>query len=138
MHYAMEKKAKVEMMNFEDKIILHGLRFYGYHGVLPQERDLGQWFEIDLELTTDLSAAGAHDDLTLTVDYSAVYAALKAIAEGPPFALIETLADRMLRACFHFPGVEQVAILVKKPQAPIPGPMAYCAVSLCRNRGDLE
>ena len=34
-----------------DKIILKGIRFHGYHGVAEAERQLGQKYEIDLELT---------------------------------------------------------------------------------------
>ncbi|MFY9174488.1 MAG: dihydroneopterin aldolase, partial [Peptococcia bacterium] len=30
----------------QDKIILQGMKFYGYHGVLPEEKNLGQWFEV--------------------------------------------------------------------------------------------
>ena len=41
-----------------DKIILKGIRFHGYHGVAEAERQLGQKYEIDLELTTNLSTAG--------------------------------------------------------------------------------
>ena len=34
-----------------DKIILKGIQFHGYHGVAEAERQLGQKYEIDLELT---------------------------------------------------------------------------------------
>ena len=33
-----------------DKIILNNLGFYGYHGVLSEEKSLGQKFFIDVEL----------------------------------------------------------------------------------------
>ena len=55
-----------------DKIILKGIQFHGYHGVTEAERQLGQKYEIDLELMTDLSAAGKTDDLTHTINYAQV------------------------------------------------------------------
>ena len=33
-----------------DRIELEGLAFYGYHGVRPEEKSLGQRFEVDLKL----------------------------------------------------------------------------------------
>ena len=60
-----------------DKIVLTGLHFYGYHGCLPEEKRHGQPFHIDLVLETDLERAGQTDDLTQTVDYSAVYGVVK-------------------------------------------------------------
>ena len=42
-----------------DKIILKGLVFFGYHGVHSAERQLGQRFVVDAELTVDLALAGA-------------------------------------------------------------------------------
>ena len=119
-----------------DKIILKGMRFYGYHGCLAAERELGQWFEVDLELTADLTAAGRSDDLADTVNYSEVYARVKSVAEGRPVALIETLAAEMVRACFGFPLVEKAKVLVRKPQAPLRGPLDYAAVEMERSRGE--
>ena len=82
-----------------DKIVLTGLHFYGYHGCLPEEKRQGQPFHIDLTLETDLGRAGQTDDLTQTVDYSAVYGVVKEVVEGPSFDLIErvgqVIADRI-------------------------------------------
>lgn len=39
------------------KISLNAMRFYAYHGVLPQEKKVGNWFSVDLELSVDLSRA---------------------------------------------------------------------------------
>ena len=42
-----------------DRISLEGMRFYGYHGCLPEERARGQVFLVDGVLTLPLAAAGA-------------------------------------------------------------------------------
>ena len=39
------------------------MRFFGYHGVFPEENKLGQQYIVDLELLLDLSEAAATDDL---------------------------------------------------------------------------
>ncbi|MDP6495393.1 MAG: dihydroneopterin aldolase, partial [Dehalococcoidia bacterium] len=44
--------------------------FYGYHGVNPQEKELGQSFVVDVELEVELTVPGRSDDLKDTVDYS--------------------------------------------------------------------
>jgi dihydroneopterin aldolase len=39
------------------------MRFHGYHGVLPFEKEDGQPFEVDVELYLSLERASAADDL---------------------------------------------------------------------------
>lgn len=56
-----------------DTILLKGLVFHGYHGVLEEERRLGQKFVVDIEASADLARAGQTDDLADTVNYAAVY-----------------------------------------------------------------
>lgn len=119
-----------------DKIILKGMRFYCYHGMLPAERVLGQWFEVDLALSVDLSAAGVSDQITETVDYADLYERVKSVMEGEPYALIEVLAAKVIEVCFEFVEVGVVKVTLKKPQAPVGGPLAYAAVEMERKRGE--
>ena len=44
-----------------DRIILKGMQFYGFHGVNPEERTLGQTYVVDLEVELDLRPAGRSD-----------------------------------------------------------------------------
>ena len=118
----------------EDKMILKGMRFYGRHGCLPAELELGQWFEVDLELTMDLTSAGESDRLLDTINYAEVYEQVKRLVEGPSFALIEAIADRILRICLAYTRVDKAKVLLKKPQAPLGGPFEYAAVEMERRR----
>ena len=68
----------------EDRILLRGLRVRGHHGVLPHEAQLGQLFEVDLELALDLAAAGRADDLDLTVDYGSLAGRVAEVVGGRP------------------------------------------------------
>lgn len=117
-----------------DRIVLTGMRFYGYHGAFPEETRLGQAFVVDVELFADLRAAGQQDDLSLTVDYGRVYTAVKEIAEGRPFKLIEALAEHLAAHILEGFAVSEVVVRVHKPKAPIPGAFEDVMVELRRRR----
>lgn len=116
-----------------DRLILKGMEFYGYHGVLSQERQLGQRFYVDVELTLDLSPAGKTDDPAKTVDYARVFRVVEEVVTGPSCRLIEALAEKVACAVLkEFPVVE-VLVRVKKPAAPVPGHFEYMAVEMRRH-----
>ena len=117
-----------------DRITLTGVRARGRHGVLPEERILGQEFVVDLVLHLDLGRAAATDDLTKTVDYGALAVELVRIIEGEPVNLIETLAERLASACLAHEVVEAAEVSVHKPSAPIPVPFGDVVVTIRRGR----
>lgn len=117
-----------------DRICLRGLRVFARHGVLEHERRNGQDFIVDAQLWLDTRAAAAGDDLARTVDYALVADELARVATGPPVALIETLAQRLVQVCLEQPGVEEAEITVHKPHAPIPHHFADVAVVVRRRR----
>jgi len=119
----------------EDRIILQGMMFYGYHGVNPEERELGQRFVVDLELEKDLSAAGLSDDLTQTVNYASAYKLAREVVEGQPCNLIETVAERLATALLSRLSIDGVRVRVRKPWAPVKGSVLdSVAVEIVRKR----
>jgi len=118
----------------QDRIELRGLRVFARHGVLEEERRSGQEFVIDAVLWLDTRPAAAGDDLSKTVDYSALATRLVHLAKEPPVRLIETLAERLAAACLSEPLVTEVEITVHKPQAPIAHPFGDLAVVIRRAR----
>lgn len=120
----------------EDRILLEGMVFHGYHGTLAAERELGQRFVVDLELYLDLAPAGRGDDLTLTVDYAEAHRRAREIVEGEPVDLTETLAERIAWAVLaDHPSVEAVRAKVSKPQVRLEGTvLAGSAVEILRRR----
>jgi dihydroneopterin aldolase len=120
----------------EDRILLNGMIFNGYHGTLAAERELGQPFVVDVELRCDLRAAGRADDLSQTVDYSEVYRQAKAIVEGPSVQLTETLAERIAAAVLdQHTLVESVRVRVAKPNVRLEGGvLSGSAVEIVRHR----
>ncbi len=117
-----------------DRIEVRGLRVRGRHGVLDAERRDGQDFLIDAVLAVDTRPAAAADDLSLTVDYAGLSERLAAIVAGEPVRLIETLAERLARACLAEPAVRQARITVHKPDAPMGRPFGDVSVTICRER----
>lgn len=117
-----------------DRIILTGMRFYGYHGVFPEESRLGQSFVVDVELHADLRKAGQTDDLKATIDYGRIYALVKEIIEGRPFKLIEAVAESVASRVLEDFSVGEVLVRVHKPKAPIPGSIDCVTVEVRRRR----
>jgi dihydroneopterin aldolase len=104
-----------------DRIFLEGMAFYGYHGVLPEERALGQRFLVDVALTADLRPAGEADDLTLTIDYFDVHERVRAVVEGPPRLTIEAVAEAVAAALLAATSARAVTVTVRKAAPPLPG-----------------
>ena len=104
-----------------DRIVLEGMRFYGFHGVNPEERVLGQEYLVDITVEMDLAPAGQSDRLEVTISYAHIYRAVRDVMEGEPRNLLEaaaqSVADRVLA---DFP-VAAVGVRVKKPHPPIRG-----------------
>ncbi|MFY9173720.1 MAG: dihydroneopterin aldolase [Peptococcia bacterium] len=118
----------------QDKIILQGMKFYGYHGVLPEEKNLGQWFEVDLELLGPFTKVSVTDQVEDTLDYSQIYQEIRCLVEGESINLIETLAVKIADLALTYPLVEVVKVRVRKPQAPLGGPLDYAAVETVRSK----
>ncbi|MCS7234566.1 MAG: dihydroneopterin aldolase [Armatimonadota bacterium] len=118
-----------------DRIVLKDMAFYGYHGVLQEERQRGQVFFVDVEVECDLHSAGHSDDLRYTVDYREVYRRVQAVLLGPPKALVEALAEEVAHRLLEMDRVEAVTVEVRKPHVDLGGPVGHAAVRVHRRRG---
>lgn len=117
-----------------DIIRLEGVRLMGRHGVFAEERVAEQPFVVDVALHYDVRAAGAADDLRLTVDYGAVAFVIRDVIEGESVQLIETLAERIAQRILDTTSVPVVWVRVAKPEAPITVPFTNVAVEITRGR----
>ena len=120
-----------------DRIVLEGMRFYGFHGVNPEERVLGQEYLVDLTVELDLGGAGRSDRLDDTISYTHIYRAVREVMEGEPRNLLEAAAQAIAeRVLSDFP-VDSVIVRVKKPHPPIRGSIIeYATVEIFRRRKD--
>lgn len=103
------------------KIRLNNMIFYAHHGYYQAERELGQKFQVDIELTCDFGKAIKSDDLKDTVNFESVYQKVFHIFSSYKFTLLETLADRIAHEIIKNFAVESVHILVRKPNVPLNG-----------------
>ena len=119
----------------EVKVSLKKMRFHAYHGLLPQERTVGNDYEVDLDLTiAEYDEAVVSDDIYGTVDYSAVYKTVEKVMDNPQ-KLIERVGYRILEAVFSdFPKVNKVTVVVSKIAPPIEGQCRCACVSLTAER----
>ena len=117
-----------------DRIELRGLRVVGVHGVLPEERERAQPFEVDLDVDVDLRAAGASDRLEDTVDYGALSESVTSIVAGESHQLIERLAERIAEHVLSDPKVLAATVTVRKLRPPVPVSLDTAAVRIRRER----
>lgn len=118
-----------------DRMIIRGMEFFGYHGVLPEENRLGQRFVVDVELALDLEEAAVADDLSKTVNYADLHARVKRIVEGPPSRLIEALARRIATDLLAtYTNINEVLVRVTKPHPPFDIRFDGVTVELRRKR----
>ena len=106
------------------EISMPEMRFYAYHGVLPQEREMGGEYRLSLLLyidTKDAHQALYHDDLAGTVNYAEVYDLVRCEMQRPT-QLLEALAARIAHSLLrHFSLLRQVDVKVTKCMPPIAG-----------------
>jgi dihydroneopterin aldolase len=103
------------------KIRFNNMIFYAHHGYYQAERELGQKFQVDMELDVDFSRAIASDDLKDTVNFETAYKKVNHIFSSYKFTLLETLADRISQEILDNFPVNSVLIRVRKPNVPLNG-----------------
>ncbi|MGB5135509.1 MAG: dihydroneopterin aldolase [Prochlorococcaceae cyanobacterium] len=108
-------------MSTADRIVVRGLRLWAHVGVLPFERERGQWFELDLELGVDLAAAGRSDALADTLDYGTLIQALQQQARGICCHTLERYGQCILELIADRHGPLPVLLELRKCAAPVPG-----------------
>lgn len=119
-----------------DTLRISAIRAWGHTGYFDAEQELGQWFEIDLEIQLDLSRTGDDDELAHTLNYAAVIERVKALVEGSRYRTIERLNTRLCDAVLAFPEVRQVRSSLTKVAAPIAGFDGRVAIEMVRRRAD--
>ncbi|MDO9577803.1 MAG: dihydroneopterin aldolase [Candidatus Cloacimonadales bacterium] len=117
------------------KIHLNEMVFYGYHGVHPEERKLGQRFVVDFIYESDSKNDQKIKHLDDTIDYTKVYDIIRHTLEEREFHLLEVCANTLLDRIFsEFPGIISANVRIKKPSVPINGSLSSVEVEMERNR----
>lgn len=109
-------------------IELKGMTFHGYHGVMEQEKKIGNTYTIDIKIYFDFRKSRVSDNLNDTINYASVYQIIKQemhISSN----LIEHLASRIIsRVKQSFPQIENLEIRLAKKNPPFGGDIKEAAV----------
>lgn len=100
-------------------ILLSGLQFHAFHGVLPQERLVGNDYELSLRMGYPLDKAMQTDNVADTLNYADAYAVVKREMEQPS-ALLEHVAARIAKSLFQtFPQLVSLDLTLTKRNPPM-------------------
>jgi len=113
-----------------------GLRLWAHVGVLKEERQLGQAFELAFSLWHDLEPAGRSDDLSLSLDYALGIQALQAQARELRCLTLEHYAEQVMDRLEQLYGPVPLRVEICKCQAPVPGFGGSVSVERWRHRPD--
>ena len=128
----------MEMNDMLDEIIIRDMEAFGYHGVLEEEKGLGQKFLVSANIRLDASKAIKEDRCEYTVDYGKVCKRINEIVGLERYDLIEALAGRIAEVILlEFAPVKNVVVEVKKPWAPVKVSLDTASVRIERGWHDV-
>lgn len=116
-----------------DKISIKRLEVFANHGVLKEERELGQKFCVSCNLYLDTRKAAKAESLEETVDYGKVCFRMTRFLTEHTYKLIETAAEELAKELLYsIPQVASLDLEIEKPWAPIGLPLETVSVSITR------
>ena len=119
-----------------DRIELRGIRAVGICGALPEEQQRAQPFEVDLDVSLDLTAPGRTDQLDDTVDYGALGQGVVDVITTGRFVLLERMAQVIADGVLTDPRVDSVTVSLRKLRVPVPFALDTSGVRITRHRDD--
>ena len=102
-------------------ILLENMKFHAFHGVLPEERIVGNTYSVTVKFTFDFSKAAKEDNLDETINYAEVHELVKNEMRQES-KLIEHVAQRILDRILHqFPQIKSLEVQLSKHNPPLSG-----------------
>ena len=100
-------------------IILRNVRFHAFHGVLPQERQVGGDFQVNLRVGYPLEKAMESDEVEDTLNYATLFDLVKR-EMNISSQLLEHVAGRIVKAIVAtFPAVTSIDLELIKQNPPM-------------------
>ena len=114
------------------------MKLYAYHGVLPEEKSLGQFFFVDGSFWLPISGnqdVEISDSFEKSINYVDIINSIEERFTKNKFDLIESAAEDLCNVIFDkFPKILKVEITVKKPNPPINANFDYISVEISKTR----
>ena len=118
------------------RISLSEIGLVGHHGHHEAERELGQRFEVDVDLFVDIEVPGTTDNLADAVNYEDVYRVIERTVREDRYHLIEALAADLANTIFDEFDVEGVQLRIRKPSIPFCPDLGFVEIEV--ERGDVS
>ncbi len=114
-------------------ITIDKLRLHCNHGVLEQERVVGNEFDVTVVFNYDATKAVMSDNIFSAISYAEVIAVIRRTMSTPS-SLLENAAGRVIDAlATAFPSILSITVSITKIAPPIPAQMRGVTVSISRN-----
>ncbi len=111
-------------------ISLEGMEFFGHHGVLPHEKEVGGRYSVDVWINLSRCDGAITDNLSETLDYGLVYNTVAA-EMAIPSRLIEHAAHRIAEKVSKLhPYTSSIKVCLKKYAPPIGGNCTFTSITL--------
>ncbi|MDE7126084.1 MAG: dihydroneopterin aldolase [Muribaculaceae bacterium] len=115
-------------MNCE--IIVRGLKLRAFHGVMDQERLVGNDFEVDVRVVYPFEKALVSDDVNDTLSYADIVEIIKQCMRQPS-KLIEHVAGRIRESLIGtYPAIKGGMVAIRKLTPPVQGEMKYAGIKI--------
>lgn len=109
-------------------IELKEMIFHAYHGVMEQEKKVGNTYTVDVKIYFDFRKAMQTDDLKDTINYASIYEIIKQEMKVSS-NLIEHIALRIIsKIKNNYSQIENIEIRLAKKNPPFGGDIKEVAV----------
>lgn len=115
-----------------NKIKLENIKIYAFHGCLQEEKILGTYYLLNLELQLDLTQASQTDDLEDTLNYALAYEIIHQ-EMAIPSNLLEHVAGRInQKLASKFSQLTQISTQITKLSPPMSGEIEGVSVEITK------
>lgn len=116
-------------------IFIDHLKIYAYHGVLPQEQQIGANFYVSVKALIEVSElAVVQDELQGTVSYADL---CKTIRDemARPARLLEHVAWRTSQTLLNkYPSIQEITLSIEKENPPMGQDIHAVGIEICTKR----
>lgn len=102
-----------------DHVVINGLRVPARIGVTEEERAEPQMLVVNVDVQSDLTAAGESDDLGDTIDYDALVRRIAQVVRATEVRLLERMAALIVAQVAEVKAADAVTVEILKENVPV-------------------